>query len=513
MGNGASSAIGPSRYSLDELLVHWSDAGELTAGKLQDIGVEHFDVTLPIEALWKKGVCRRVGAGEGDAERCPERGDAVSVDMEAFRATVSRVLTKKGNELALAEKPTDIYALITPLEARRGFPRALAALKANSKLAQQPMRGVGAGSPWLPLHCVLLLGPKFQGWWWPLGEPLVAALIAAHPRAAQHRVLEGAPHPFGLLPLELAATRGWDARVVTRVHAAYRAAASMLDPIRIPKAALAKSKADAKKKAKGAGASDKKAPPQAAPEIALHEIKGGGTVATLAAAGWKKEDAPESVRGLRWVRKAAEACKPKCKLDVLLLLPKPDKDLNAWTDGREMRRLFEDKCSARAVKAAKHSAKRAKRAESLAKKAMGKAKKIADDPAKARAAVAELLEASKIYRTVAQTLVEAHRGFVVFDFSKLDAVRATYEAAANAALERADGIVSSQTAPLRIRARLPLNPTEPGQLARAWFDAQSALGPARVSEIPSPAAAAAPAGSAPKPSWHAPSAPPAKGVI
>ena len=52
----------------------------------------------------------------------------------------------------------------------------------------------------------------------------------------------------------------------------------MLDPIRLPKAALSKA-AKAEKKTAGKGA--KPPPASSAPEIALHEIKGGGTVATL----------------------------------------------------------------------------------------------------------------------------------------------------------------------------------------------------------------------------------------
>ena len=68
MGNGASTAIGPSKYSLDELLVHWSDAGELTPAKLVEIGQTHFDVTLPVETLWKKGVCRRAAEGRDFAK-------------------------------------------------------------------------------------------------------------------------------------------------------------------------------------------------------------------------------------------------------------------------------------------------------------------------------------------------------------------------------------------------------------------------------------------------------------
>ena len=33
MGAGSSAASGPSGYSLDQLLAHWSDKGELTAAK------------------------------------------------------------------------------------------------------------------------------------------------------------------------------------------------------------------------------------------------------------------------------------------------------------------------------------------------------------------------------------------------------------------------------------------------------------------------------------------------
>ena len=80
------------------------------------------------------------------------------------------------------------------------------------------MPGSGRGSKWLPLHCVLLLGPKYPGWWWPLAEPLVKALCQAYPGACEQRVLEGSPHPCGQLPLELAVTKGWDARVVDVVQ-------------------------------------------------------------------------------------------------------------------------------------------------------------------------------------------------------------------------------------------------------------------------------------------------------
>ena len=102
------------------------------------------------------------------------------------------------------------------------------------------MPGSGRGSKWLPLHCVLLLGPKYPGWWWPLAEPLVRALCKAYPGACEQRVLEGSPHPCGQLPLELAVTKGWDARVVDVVQKTYPKAAETLDPVKVPGGILKK---------------------------------------------------------------------------------------------------------------------------------------------------------------------------------------------------------------------------------------------------------------------------------
>ena len=250
MGTGASSAVGPSGYSLDDLLKHWSETGALTAGKLCEVAQAHFDVAATPEQLWKLKVIKLPGAAGGGASPAaggravlghgappsgprPRAEDVVVLELDAFHDYVMKIVVRKGNEVTFVDKPCDLYSLISPLEARSGFPRALAAVRANPKLAGQPMRGHGSGSSWLPLHCLLLLGPKFQGWWWPLAEPLFQSLLSANPRAAQQRVLEGVPYPFGHLPLELAVTRGWDARVVTKVHGAYRAAASTLDPVSI----------------------------------------------------------------------------------------------------------------------------------------------------------------------------------------------------------------------------------------------------------------------------------------
>ena len=156
----------------------------------------------------------------------------------------------------------------------------------------------------------------------------------AHPRAAQQRVLEGVPHPCGVLPLELAVTRGWDAHVVGRVRDAHAAAARTLDPIRVPAAILKKAfappappKAEASKSSGGGKGAPKHVEGRNAlggPEVCTHDVK-GSVVATLALQGWKKEQAPSTPRGMRWIRKAAEACRPKPRLDVLMLLD----DVNA----------------------------------------------------------------------------------------------------------------------------------------------------------------------------------------
>ena len=72
----------------------------------------------------------------------------------------------------------------------------------------------------------------------------------------------------------------------------------------------------------------------------------------------------------REVRKAAEECRPLPKLEVVMLLPKPDpKNLeNGWSDGREVQRLLEEKLHKKACKDAKNASKRAKKAEGFAKK-------------------------------------------------------------------------------------------------------------------------------------------------
>ena len=121
MGSAASSAVGPSGYSLDDLLAHRSATGDLTAQALCDLAQTHFDVAWSPEDLAKHKVV------QGKAPPAP--GDAVVIDGDGFRDYVGKACVRKGNAVSFPEKPGDIYSLISPLEARQGFPRALAALK------------------------------------------------------------------------------------------------------------------------------------------------------------------------------------------------------------------------------------------------------------------------------------------------------------------------------------------------------------------------------------------------
>jgi len=177
MGAGSSASAGPGQYSLDDLLTHLSAEGVLTAAKVIATG-EDMRLSLPLDYLQDKGAFT---ADTPDA--------IIALDLDKFRDAVQTKLIERAAEQAeeMDEKPADIYRYLTPLEARRGFPQALAALKANPKLARQPMPGSGRGSKWLPLHCVLLLGPKYPGWWCRLGVfielelDVVAAMASSGP--------------------------------------------------------------------------------------------------------------------------------------------------------------------------------------------------------------------------------------------------------------------------------------------------------------------------------------------
>ena len=155
------------------------------------------------------------GGASADEARALEREvDAAKKEAEA-RAAAAAPARSKADE-------ADVYHLLTPAEARRGFPRALAALARRPALAAQPMPGYGSGSAWLPLHCVLLVACKWRGWWWRLAEPLLADLLAKHPAAAAARVLEGVRWPLGQTPLELCCVRGWAREAVAMVQVGER---------------------------------------------------------------------------------------------------------------------------------------------------------------------------------------------------------------------------------------------------------------------------------------------------
>ena len=177
-------------------------------------------------------------------------------------------------------------------------------------------------------------------------------------------MLEGSPHPCGQLPLELAVTKGWDARVVDVVQKTYPKAAETLDPVKVPGGILKKAFPPP-----GKGLPDQEfLNDLGGPEVLSNDIK-GATVAVLALSGWNKDKQPTTPKGMRWVRKAAEECRPLPKLEVVMLLAKPDpKNLeNGWSDGREVQRLLEEKLHKKACKDAKNASKRAKKVRARAR--------------------------------------------------------------------------------------------------------------------------------------------------
>lgn len=439
---------------MDELLMHWSAEQTLTAAQVIATG-EDMRLPLPLEYLQGKG------AFEAENVDC-----IIALDLDKFRDAVQAKLIERAAEQAEAfeEKPADIYKYLTPLEARRGFPQALAALKANPKLARQPMPGSGKGSKWLPLHCVLLLGPKYPGWWWPLAEPLVKALCKAYPGAAEQRVLEGSPFPCGQLPLELAVTKGWDARVVQQVHNAYPRASQTLDPVKVSGGITKKAFP-----APGKGLPDQEFLNElGGPEVLTNEVKGGAAIAVLALSGWKKDSQPTTPKGMRWVRKAAEEARPLPKLEVVMLLPNPDKkSLEAgFVDGREMQRLLEEKLHKKACKGAKAHGKRAKKAEGFVKKALPfkPGKPVPVDAPRAKHAVRESFEAASIYDTLLAAFAEAHRGFVVFE--GWEVAKDPFDEKRTACLAKADQIAAAQELFEAAPENAPV-----GSAARAWVDA------------------------------------------
>ncbi len=203
-------------------------------------------------------------------------------------------------------------------------------------------------------------------------------------------------------------------------------------------------------------------------QVLSNDIK-GATVAVLALSGWNKDKQPTTPKGMRWVRKAAEECRPLLKLEVVMLLPKPDpKNLeNGWSDGREVQRLLEEKLHKKACKDAKNASKRAKKAEGFAKKALPfkPGKPVPVDALKAKHAIRESFEAAQIYDQLLADFTEAHQGFVVFEGWE-EASKDFVEKRA-AVLEKADLIAAAQ----ELFEPVPEG-AEVGSAARKWVDAQ-----------------------------------------
>ena len=91
MGSAASSAVGPSGYSLDDLLAHRSATGDLTAQALCDLAQTHFDVAWSPEDLAKHKVVqgkRRYSWWCGRLAIAPSRGrELLQLRSESSRSS------------------------------------------------------------------------------------------------------------------------------------------------------------------------------------------------------------------------------------------------------------------------------------------------------------------------------------------------------------------------------------------------------------------------------------------
>ncbi|KAJ1445798.1 hypothetical protein M885DRAFT_625853 [Pelagophyceae sp. CCMP2097] len=451
MGNAAAVAHhGPGPYAVEALLLHASREGTLT--------LEHLAETLrcQIVGVSADGLVDSGAAEFVDPKRTSLQG-RVRVDADKLYSVVATAVVRAAKDVPHGRvDPTDIYAYLTPIEARQGFPLALAALARNPRLAQQVMPGEGQrGSPWLPLHTVIVLGAKWQ-FWRRLALPLVDALLTANPRAAQRRISEGVHYPLGQLPLEACVVRGWDAALVERVHRAWSPAATTLDPNLVKFPSSKKTKAQAS----GSGAvakGDKALISLLNMEIIELPLPGGvGAVACVK--GLTDAARPENTRGLRWLRKTAEVCRPRPPLDVMLLLPKPADDLKSWTSGKDLRVAAEDKTSKKAIKLARQQAKQAAKLEARAAKALSR-KPTAE---LARPAVSALLEAAVLLSTAAAALEAQHADHRFVLLADVD-LHGAICLRRDAALAAADAASPPAKAPRR-----GAPPAQPGDAARRF---------------------------------------------
>ena len=118
MGAGSSASAGPGQYSLDDLLTHLSAEGVLTAAKVIATG-EDMRLPLPLDYLQDKGAFTA------------ETPDATPLWIWTSSGAVqSKLVSERPSKQARRRSRRTSTGIDAP-GGERGFPQALAALKAN----------------------------------------------------------------------------------------------------------------------------------------------------------------------------------------------------------------------------------------------------------------------------------------------------------------------------------------------------------------------------------------------
>ena len=151
-----------------------------------------------------------------------------------------------------------------------------------------------------------------------------------------------------------------------------------------------------------------------------------------------------STKGFQWSRKHAEARSPPVAQEVLLLLPKPSKDVKEWTSGRDVQEALERKAIKKQLGKAKKASKK------MGKLSAAAAKLLAQKKGKpnVEAAAAKLRTAVDGYEhTIVEPLVGIVASFVILGEEDVPEIAAARAAAADCAARLAEAEAAAEGGP------------------------------------------------------------------